>query len=126
MKAGIERASTLSLTTATKSYETSKVKVEKGDQVAILNGKVVSSEKDFEAALSKGFAAVEDLEDKEACVVFTGENALANAKAAFGEELTAEDLEEKLTEWIQSAQPMLEVQFLQTNQPVYDWIIGLI
>ncbi len=126
MKAGIERASTLSLTTATKSYETSKVKVEKGDQVAILNGKVVSSEKDFEAALSKGFAAVEDLEDKEACVVFTGENALANAKAAFGEELTEEDLEEKLTEWIQTAQPMLEVQFLKTNQPVYDWIIGLI
>ena len=55
---------------------------------------------------------VEDMEDRETCVVFRGEG-------------TTEAQEDELREAIEERWPLLEVEFVDGGMSVYHWIIGL-
>ena len=56
---------------------------------------------------------MEDVDSRDTAVVFLGKDA-------------SEETAEQAEEWITEACPMLEVSFLETRQPVYELMIGIV
>lgn len=112
MQSGIDNITTISQTVASRSYSYHEIICKKGDEIALLDGEIVSVGSDFAKAIGDTLAAVEDIDDKETCVVFRGKG-------------VPEEEEGTLAEMIASRYPLLECEFIDGGQEIYHWILGL-
>ena len=112
MRKGLENTVTLCETTASRDYAYHEISCKKGEQIALVDGKIVCVNDDWKQATVDGLGTVEDIDDREACIVFRGEG-------------IAEELEDELREAIEERFPLLEVEFVDGGQSVYHWVIGL-
>ena len=55
---------------------------------------------------------LEDIEDKETCIVFRGKDIPA-------------EREEELAEAVAQRLPMLELEFVDAGQEIYHWVLGV-
>ena len=67
---------------------------------------------DYAKTILDAVAAVEDIDDKETCVLFRGSD-------------VPEDREEELFEMLSERYPLMDLEFINGGQEIYHWIIGL-
>ena len=113
MRRGLTSLTEFKITRATRDYESGGVSVRKGDFIAFSAGGAVASGETLPDVTEAALRTVEDIEDRENVLVFTGED--------FDPEM-----EEQLAERIGEISPMLEPAFLPGGQPVYTVILGVL
>ncbi len=113
IRKGAEGVVTLSVARAEKPYADETVSCVPGDYIAVLCDRVVFAAKTPEEAFLGGLSHIDDIEDRETCLIFTGE---ASGEAA----------EEALADRLGDAYPSLETSFLPGGQHTYLWIGGVI
>ena len=104
----ISPVTTLTLTesAATKDYESGGISCKAGEEIVLLNGKLVAASTDWCDCIINGLKAVPDIDDVESCVIFRGDN-------------TPDEYEAILEERLAEAFPMLEATFVYGGQSVY-------
>ena len=112
MAQGAEDINTLSFAVAGKNYASGGVRVREGDYIAVLNGKPVIGSRDFSETVLGGMRAVEGIEDRETCIVFSGAG-------------VDDDACEQLREILEENFPDMEFNFVEGGQTVYSFILGL-
>lgn len=112
MRAGMKSAVTLTESTAVKDYETEGISCKAGEEIVLLNDKLVSASTDWCDCIINGLKAVPDIDDVESCVIFRGEGVTDEQEALLSERLSA-------------AFPMLEATFIYGGQSVYRFMIGI-
>ncbi len=113
MRSGLANTITLSETTASRDYTYREISCQKGDEILLLNNEIICVGNNWKQAILDGLSAVEDIEDRETCIVFRGEGVPA-------------EYEDLLIDAVNESYPLLEVQFVGGGQNVYHWILGLI
>ena len=112
MRDGLANTVSLCETTASRDYAYHEISCKKGEEILLVNNKIVCVNSDWKQAILDGLATVEDIDDREACVIFRGEGVL-------------EEQEDVLREALEEQYPLPEVEFVDGGQSVYHWIIGL-
>ncbi len=112
MRGGLENTVTLCETTASRDYAYHEISCKKGEEILLVDNKIVCVNNDRLQAIIDGLGTVEDIDDRETCVIFRGAD-------------SAPDREGVLREAIEERWPMLEIEFVDGGQSVYHWIIGL-
>lgn len=112
MKSGIDNIATISQTVASRHYSYHQISCRKGDEIALLDGEIVSVGSDYAKTIADTFSAVPDIEDKETCVIFRGRD-------------VPEEREGELYELLSAQYPMMDFEFIDGGQEIYHWIIGL-
>ncbi|MBQ1902839.1 MAG: hypothetical protein II168_00585 [Ruminococcus sp.] len=112
MRNGLKNTVTLCETTASRDYTYHEISCKRGEEILLINNKIVCVNNDPKQAIIDGLANVEDIDDRETCIVFRGEG-------------VAQEAEDELCEAIEERWPMLEIEFVDGGQSVYHWIIGL-
>ena len=113
MRRGLEGVSTFALTKSVRACRFGEVAAEEGDYIAVRKGEMIAASPVMKDALLQALAAVEDVDSRDTAVVFLGKDA-------------SEETAEQAEEWITEACPMMEVSFLETRQPVYELMIGIV
>lgn len=113
MKRGAEGVATLAVALAEKHYADERVTCEPGDYIAVLDDKVIVAAATPVEAFLGGLAAIADMDDRETCLIFTGERSDA-------------DIEEALAERLEDLYECLEVNFTPGGQHTYLWVAGII
>ncbi|MBP5294622.1 MAG: DAK2 domain-containing protein [Lachnospiraceae bacterium] len=113
MRRGLQSLVEFKITRATRDYESGSVSVKKDDYIAFSAGGAAASGETLYDAVEAALRTVEDIEERESVLIFTGEG--------FDPET-----EEELTERIGEISPMLEPVFLPGGQPVYPVILGVL
>ena len=113
MKSGIENIVTVSQTVASRDYSYHEISCRKGDEIALLDGEIVSVRSDFAKTIIDAIAAIEDIADRETCVIFRGAD-------------VPEEREEELYDRLSSRYPLMDFEFINGGQEIYHWIIGLV
>ena len=78
----------------------------------MINNKIACVNTDWKQAILDGLGTVEDIDDRETCIIFRGEG-------------IDSELEDELLEAIEESFPLLETEFVDAGMSVYHWIIGL-
>ena len=112
MREGLESVHTLAVTTAVRDTVYTGISCRTGDQIALLDDELVCVSADWKTAVIEGLKKIEDIDDRESCVIFSGMN------------VTPEQ-EDELIDALAGQFPMLEAVILHGGQAVYHWIIGL-
>ncbi|WP_316630922.1 DAK2 domain-containing protein [uncultured Ruminococcus sp.] len=112
MKSGIENIATVSQTVASRDYSYHQISCRKGDEIALLDGEIVSVGSDYVKTIADTIASIEDIDEKETCVVFRGLS-------------VPKEREEELYEILSSRYPLMDFEFIDGGQEIYHWIIGL-
>lgn len=112
MRNGLENTLTLCETTASRDYAYHEISCKKGEEILLVNNKIVCVNSDWKQAVLDGFGTVEDIDDRETCVIFRGEG-------------MNDEQEDELLEAIAERYPLLEVECVNGGQSVYHWVIGL-
>lgn len=112
MRDGLRNTVTLSEATASRDYADSAVSCKQGDEILLLNNRLVCVGLDPVRVILDGLEQVEDMDDRETCMVFRG----ADTDAA---------QEEALRDAIEERWPLLEVEFVDGGMCVYHWMLGL-
>lgn len=112
MRSGAESMLTLSVTTATRDYAHGELVCKAGEKVAILQDTPVAAAADEIMALTEGLRQIEELPDKECCVVFLGQDA-------------SDADEDAITQAVASLAPCMELTFFRGGQSLYRWILGV-
>lgn len=112
MQSGIRNIATVSQTVASRDYSYHQISCRKGDEIALLDGEIVSVGSDCAKTIMDTVAAVSDIDDKETCVVFRGRGVPA-------------EREEELYDLMSSRYPMMDFEFIDGGQEIYHWIIGI-
>ena len=112
MRSGIRGVVTLSETTASRSYSYHEIRCQKGEEIAFLGGELVCVSSDWKAAILEALDMIEDIDDRETCVVLRGLG-------------VPESFEEELREAAAERWPMLELSFFDAGQEIYHWVIGI-
>ena len=112
MKSGIENIATVSQTVASRDYSYHQISCRKGDEIALLDGEIVSVGSDYAKTILDAIAAIEDIDDKESCVIFRGTG-------------VDEDRGEELCESLSTRYPLMDFECIDGGQEIYHWIIGL-
>lgn len=112
MRRGIDGVVTLCQTTASRDYAYHEISCKKGEEIVLNNGQLVCVSGDWKSAIVDSMTMVEDMEDRETCVIFRGKG-------------IPESYEDELADAISSAFPLLEVQFVGGGQEIYHWVIGI-
>lgn len=112
MKSGIENIAVVSQTVASRDYSYHEIMCRRGEEIALLNGEIVSVGSDFAATIADAVAAISDIDEKETCVIFRGRD-------------VDPDREEALYEKLSASYPMMDFEFIDGGQEIYHWIIGL-
>lgn len=112
MRDGLNNTVTLCETTASRDYAYHEISCKKGEEILLVNNKIVCVNSDWKQAILDGLATVDDIDDRETCIVFRGEG-------------VSREYEDELLEAIEEQYPCLEVEFVDGGQSVYHWIIGL-
>jgi dihydroxyacetone kinase-like predicted kinase len=113
MKRGIDSLQEFKITRATRDYSSGDLSVQKGAFIAFGAGGPAGCGESLEDAVEAALRTIEDIEDRESVLIFTGE--------AFDPEM-----EDALTERIAEISPMLEPTFIPGGQPVYPVILGVL
>ena len=113
MRRGLQNLVEFKITKATRDYESGDVSVKKDDYIAFSTGGAAASGETLLDAVEAALRTVEDIEERESVLIFTGED--------FDPET-----EDELTERIGEISPMLEPAFLPGGQPVYPVILGVL
>ena len=113
MRRGLQNLVEFKITKATRDYESGDVSVKKDDYIAFSTGGAAASGETLIDAVEAALRTVEDIEERESVLIFTGED--------FDPET-----EDELTERIGEISPMLEPAFLPGGQPVYPVILGVL
>ena len=113
MRRGSEGLTTLSVTRSIRNCSMDGVLCREGDYIVLKKGEMTASAPDLKTAVLAGLAKVDDMDFRDALIVFLGKNADPDA---------ADELED----WVTEVYPALEVSFLESRQPVYDFIFGII
>ena len=111
MEAALEEVETGEITTATRSVEIDGVGVEKGEIIALHNGKLVLSAKNLEDACLK-FLELAEVDDYELITLFYGVDAPISEV-------------DHIVEVIQSHYPDHEIEVQEGGQPHYQFIISI-
>lgn len=112
MMSGIEDIVTVSQTVASRDYTFHEISCKKGDEIALLDGEIVSVGSDFVKTIIDTLSSVPDIDEKETCVIFRGKDVPA-------------DKEDALYEAISTRCPMMDIEFIDGGQEIYHWIVGL-
>ena len=112
MQSGIENIATVSQTVASRGYSYHEISCRKGDEIALLDGEIVSVGSDHAKTIADTLSAIPDIDDKETCVVFRGANVPA-------------EREEELYELLSARYPLMDFEFINGGQEIYHWIIGI-
>ena len=112
MKSGIENIATVSQTVASRDYSYHQISCRKGDEIALLDGEIVSVGSDYAKTILDAIAAIEDIDDKETCVIFRGTG-------------VDEDRGDELCESLSARYPLMDFECIDGGQEIYHWIIGL-
>ena len=112
MREGQQSVSTLAVTTAVRDTVYTGISCKKGERIALLDDELVCVSADWNTALIEGLRRVEDIDERDSCIVFAGM------------EVEPEE-EDALVDVLAEAFPMLEATVLHGGQAVYRWIIGL-
>ncbi len=112
MRGGLENTVTLCETTASRDYAYHEISCKKGEEILLIDNKIVCVNNDRLRAIMDGLGTVEDIDDRETCIIFRGAD-------------SSPDCEDVLREAIEERWPMLEIEFVDGGQSVYHWIIGL-
>lgn len=112
MQSGIESIVTVSQTVASRDYSYHEISCRKGDEIALLDGEIVSVRSGYAKAIADAVAAVSDIDEKETCVIFRGAG-------------VPEEREEELYEMLSAKYPLMDFEFIDGGQEIYRWIIGL-
>lgn len=113
MLGGAGNIVTLSQTTASRDYEHNGIGCKVGEEIALINDRLVCAGDDKIETILGGLRKIEGIGDKEVCVIFRGRD------------VDAEE-ESNLEEAILNEYPLLEVMFLEGGQKIYSWLIGVI
>lgn len=100
MEEGINSVDVISISEATKD-----------DFIALLNEKVVSSSENFEKVIKNSVKKIENLEEKESCIVFEGLN--SNGK-----------MNDLIKSTLEKVFPNIEVVFIKSGQKDFNYVIG--
>jgi len=111
-KSGIENIATVSQTVASRDYSYHQISCRKGDEIALLDGEIVSVGSDYIKTILDAIAAIEDIDEKETCVIFRGTG-------------VDEDRGEELCESLSARYPLMDFECINGGQEIYHWIIGL-
>ena len=112
MRDGMQNTLSLCETTASRDYAYHEISCKKGEEILLIDHRLVCVNTDRKQAILDGLATVEDMDEREACVVFRGED-------------VGEEEEDELREALEERYPMLETEFVDGGQQIYHWIIGL-
>lgn len=113
MNMGMRDVVTVATTTATKEYSSEKVSCEAGDMITVVNGDVKAVSTDSIQVFLDGLSEVPDIEDMENCMILRGVNEVVFR-------------EEKLKKMIEERFPYLEVNFMESESKVYNWLAGVL
>ena len=112
MKSCIENIATVSQTVASRDYSYHQISCRKGDEIALLDGEIVSVGSDYAKTILDAIAAIEDIDEKETCVIFRGTG-------------VDEDRGDALCESLSARYPLMDFECINGGQEIYHWIIGL-
>ncbi len=104
---------TLGVALAKKHYEDESVTCDEGDYIAVVNDKVVFAARTPALAFVGGLSKIDDIDDRETCLVFCGEAS---------EDALTEVLEERVGDEFSH----VELTFLPGGQHTYLWICGVV
>lgn len=113
MRSGLDKVITLSQTTASRDFSYHEISCRTGDEIALIDGELVSVAGDSLSAIIRALEHRLDMESKETCIVFRGKDVPQEQQW---------DLEDRLRD----AFPDLSVTFLDGGQDLYRWIIGIL
>jgi len=111
MKEAIDEVETGEITTATRTVEIDNVQVEKGEVIALHNGKLVTSTKSIEAACEELLIAA-DTKEYERITLFYGEDIKQNKV-------------NQIADKIRTIYPDHEIEVHEGGQPHYQLIIAI-
>ncbi len=106
-------AGSLSVAQAKKDYRGEGIDCRAGQWVALINDKICFASDDATDAFIGGLKQIQDIDEKETCIVFCGSGADSES-------------DKKLESAISDVYPSIEVRFVSGGQKVYRWISGLI
>lgn len=112
MRLGMDSVETLLVTRAAKDYSHNGKSCRENEFIAVSNDELLCTSSDPVDALVEGMQHIEDIHDKETCILLRGANADASLESAISERIAGE-------------YPMLEVTFEYGGQALYDWIAGI-
>ena len=112
MKAGSENIATISQTVASRDYSFHEISCKKGDEIALLNGEIVCVHNSFIKSITDALNLIEEIEEKETCVIFRGKGISDEDADALFEAITAQH-------------PMMDVEIIDAGQEIYHWILGV-
>lgn len=112
MNCGVENVSTISQTVASRDYSFHEISCKKGDEIALLDGEIVCVNNDFVRSIIDAMKIVEDIGEKEICVIFRGKD-------------TKEDDAYALEEAVSALNPMMDIEIIDAQQEIYHWILGI-
>ncbi len=113
LRRGREDVITLSETTASRDFSWHELTCRKGEEIALRGGELCCVGSDWRSVVLDALALVEDMDDRETCVVFRGLN-------------VPEADEEALAEAIAERFPLLELSFVDGGQEIYHWVLGVL
>ncbi len=113
MQAGAAGVVTLAVALANRHYADDTVSCDPGDYVTVLNNHVVLSAKSPIDAFMGGLAKIQDIDDRETCLIFCGDASTPELDAALEGRLADENID-------------LEISFTPGGQQTYLWICGII
>ncbi|MBQ9414239.1 MAG: DAK2 domain-containing protein [Clostridia bacterium] len=113
MQASIQNVVVLQSATASRAYTYHEFHCEKGEEIVLTGGEITCVDADRTGAILGALAMVEEIDDKDTCILFRGADVL-------------EEDAEALAEAIAAAHPMMEAQVLYGGQDIYHYIIGIV
>lgn len=113
MEEGMDFATLVEITTATKDYSNDEISCKAGDIIGLINQRVVAAGSDITAVLIDTLAQYDDIDFAENIVAFRGSSMDASA---------ADELEEA----IESNYEDIQITMLDGGQEIYHWMIGVI
>ncbi|MGN0812932.1 MAG: DAK2 domain-containing protein [Candidatus Coproplasma sp.] len=111
MQSAISSVISAEITRAVRDAKCDGVEIMQGQAMVIVDGKIAAANDDTLTAFKSALSQL-DLDDKCVITLFCGENCLAGVT-------------EQMCKLIGSDYPFLEISVVETNQPVYDYVIAV-
>lgn len=111
MQSAITSVISAEITRAVRDAKCDGVEIRQAQAMVIVDGKVLAAEDDTFTAFKSALSQL-DMDDKCVITLFCGENC-------------SQGVTDKMQEFIGSDYPFLEISVVETNQPIYDYVIAV-
>ena len=111
MQSAISSVISAEITRAVRDAKCDGVEIRQAQAMVIVDGKVLAAEDDTFTAFKSALSQL-DMDDKCVITLFCGENC-------------SQGVTDKMQEFIGSDYPFLEISVVETNQPIYDYVIAV-